>query len=84
MKIEKFLCDKEGCKNERAGDRSLHLYLNSTPGGSGNGYEHWSACFDLCAKHLLDLLQLLLDGFKANENETKRFLSEKGIKWESR
>lgn len=84
MKIEKFLCDKEGCKNERAGDKSLKLFLNSNMDASGNGREYWHAYFDLCAKHTLELLQLLLDGFKATEAEVKRFLSEKKIKWEAR
>ena len=88
MKIEKFLCDREGCKNERIGDKSLNAYLESTRDASGNGSDHWYACFDLCAKHAFELLQTLLTSlFDSNEAITKsakELLKNQGVKWEAR
>ena len=86
MKIEKFLCDREGCKNERICDKSLSAYLESTRDASGSGSNHWYASFDLCAKHAFELLQTLLtSSFDSNEPLTaKELLKKQGVKWETR
>jgi hypothetical protein len=88
MKIEKFYCDRTGCKNERIGEANLTAYLESTRDASGNGSDHWYACFDLCPKHALDLLQTLLTSlFDSNEPITKSakaLLDTQGIKWEAK
>lgn len=67
MRIETYLCDKEGCKRERAGNSSLTAFIETTPDGSGNGYDHWYAIFDLCPADLLLFTNELLTGiFETN------------------
>lgn len=58
--VIKYYCNKKGCRQERGGSRSLHIFSHSTPDASGNGSEHWQAVADFCPEHLLQFTQFLV------------------------
>jgi hypothetical protein len=88
MKVEKFYCDAEGCKNERMSN--FHAYLKSTRDASGNGSDHWYAVFDLCAAHAAQLFQAMLEAHyepatrKTIPASAADLLRANNIKWEER
>lgn len=84
MKIEKHICDKRGCKKERAGGRSIQIFSHSTPDASGNGREYWQAKADLCEEHLRDLAQRLIGVIEDRKipNPLKKIFDELDIAYE--